>query len=60
MAPGEALIGENVTMDLSDTALGVLAFVGWVVISIPVGVIVGMAVHLGSYDTDECPCLGPS
>jgi hypothetical protein len=43
-------------MDLSDTALGVLAFVGWVAISIPVGVVVGLAIHLGSYDTDECPC----
>jgi len=43
-------------MPISDTALGVLAFVGWVVISIPVGVIVGMAVHLGSYDTDDLPC----
>ena len=60
MAPGEALIGENVTMPISDTALGVLAFVGWVAISIPVGVVVGLAIHLGSYDTDECPCLGHS
>jgi hypothetical protein len=47
-------------MPISDTALGVLAFVGWVAISIPVGVVVGLAIHLGSYDTADLPCLGPS
>ena len=60
MAPGEAPIGENVTVDLSDTCLGILAFVAWGLIALPVGTVVGMAIHLANRDTDDSPCLGHS
>jgi len=45
-------------MDFGDIGLGCAALLLWGVISIPVGIVIGMAVHLGASDGpgDECHC----
>jgi len=43
-------------MDPFDIVLGIGALLLWALVALPLGIVVGMAAHLGSYDTDDLPC----
>jgi hypothetical protein len=43
-------------MEFGDIILGIAAFALWVLVALPTGIVVGMAIHLANYDADITPC----